>query len=80
METISVSRLKAQLSAELKRVQSGIVLTVVDHKHPIANIVPLETEDVFTREAGASYVCRSLPPLMSIDPLVGLEEERRESW
>lgn len=80
METISVSKLKAQLSAELKRVQAGQVLTVIDHKHPIANIVPLEKEGLFAREASVPYVYRELAPLVSRDPLELLDEERGESW
>jgi antitoxin (DNA-binding transcriptional repressor) of toxin-antitoxin stability system len=68
-ETISVSRLKAQLNAELKRVQAGQVLTAVDHRHPIATIVPLETEGFFAREAQRPYSYRALGPLVASDPL-----------
>ena len=80
METISVSKLKAQLSAELKRVQAGQVLTVVDHRHPIAAIVPLDSEGLFTREARGQYSYRELEPLVSSDPLAALAEERGEPW
>jgi len=80
METISISRLKAQLSAELKRVQAGQVLTIVDHRHPIANLVPLESEGLFAREAGVPYAFRELSPLMADDPLTALGEERKDSW
>jgi len=80
METISVSKLKAQLSAELKRVQAGQVLTIVDHKHPVANLVPLGSEVLYTREAGEPYAFRELSPLVTGDPLEALGEERKDSW
>jgi antitoxin (DNA-binding transcriptional repressor) of toxin-antitoxin stability system len=80
METISVSKLKAQLSAELKRVQAGHVLTVVEHKHPIATISPLAGEGLFAREASLPYSFRELVPLMHDDPLAALDEERKDSW
>jgi prevent-host-death family protein len=80
METISVSKLKAQLSAELKRVQAGQILTVVDHRHPIAALVPIEDEATYAREAEAPYAYRELGPLMTGDPLAVLEAERKDSW
>jgi prevent-host-death family protein len=80
METISVSELKAKLSSKLKRVQAGHVLTIVDHRHPIANLVPLDSEGVFAREASAPYAFRELAPLMAGDPLDALAEERKDSW
>lgn len=80
METISVSKLKAGLSAELKRVQAGQVLTVVDHRHPIAALVPIEDEALYAREAAAPYAFRELSPLVSSDPLAALAEERQDSW
>ena len=80
METISVSKLKAQLSAQLKRVQAGQVLTIVDHRHPIANLAPLESEGLFAREASGSYEYRELIPLMERDPLDYLAAERKDTW
>ncbi len=80
METISVSELKAKLSAKLKRVRAGHILTIVDHKHPIASLVPLENEGLFAREAGTPYKYRKLKPLLSGDPLAALGEERADSW
>jgi prevent-host-death family protein len=80
METISVSELKAKLSAKLKRVQAGHVLTIVDHKHPIAYIAPLRNEGLFAREPDKPYKYRELGPLMKGDPLVSLAEERKDSW
>jgi antitoxin (DNA-binding transcriptional repressor) of toxin-antitoxin stability system len=55
MMTISVSDLKSHLSAELKKVQDGAVLTVLDHRHPIARLVPLEGKDLVLREPAEKY-------------------------
>jgi len=80
METISVSDLKAHLSAELKRVRAGITLTVVDHRHPVARLTPIEEEGLFASDADERYRYRELTPLIRSDPLRMLEEERRDSW
>jgi prevent-host-death family protein len=45
METISVSNLKAHLSGELKKVRSGARIVVLDHNHPVAELVPLSGEE-----------------------------------
>jgi len=80
METISISELKAKLSAKLKRVQAGQVHTIVDHKYPIAYIAPLSGEGLFAREAIKRYKYRDLSSLMKSDPLEALAEEREDSW
>jgi len=80
METISVSSLKTHLSAELKRVQKGLILTVVDHKHPIAALIPIQNESLFVREAATIYKYEPLTTLISVDPLILLNQERDESW
>ena len=80
MKTISVSELKTHLSAELKRVQKGTTLTVVDHKRPVATLAPIETENIFAQEAACSYQYEPLSALIGVDPLDLLAEERKESW
>ncbi|WP_304226362.1 type II toxin-antitoxin system Phd/YefM family antitoxin [Gracilinema caldarium] len=80
METISVSKLKAHLSAELKRVERGIELTVVDHKRPVARLAPLNRDSLFVREAQGSYEYKDLEPLVKQDVMQALEDERDESW
>ena len=55
METISISKLKAHLSAEIKKVRNGARIVVLDHNHPVAEIIPTETYDLFVREAQVSY-------------------------
>ncbi len=80
METISISRLKAHLSAELKRIEGGLVLTVVDHKRPVAILSPLHEDTLFVREATSLYSCKSFEPLIDEDAMVFLNEERTDSW
>ncbi len=80
METISVSQLKTHLSAELKRIEGGLVLTVVDHKRPVATLSPIQEEALFVREASTKYAYESLEPLIERDPITLLDEERGESW
>jgi len=76
MQTISVSNLKAHLSAELKKVESGERLTVVDHKRPVAILGPVASESLFVRDASAVYECPELEPLTGSDPLRFLLEDR----
>ncbi len=79
METISVSKLKTHLSAELKRIEGGIVLTVVDHKRPVATLSPIQNETLLTREPSSRYAFERLEPLVAGDPLRFLDEERGNS-
>jgi len=80
METISVSKLKTPLSAELKRVRSGITLTVLDHRHPVARLTPVAEEGFFVSDSGEKYEYRELDPLVKANTDRLLEEERRDSW
>ncbi len=76
METISVSALKTHLSAELKKVQKGMRITVVEHKRPVAVIGPIEKVSLFVREASIPYRYAELSPLTATDPLRYLAEDR----
>jgi len=80
METISVSKLKTHLSAELKRIEGGVVLTVVDHKRPVALLSPVQTKSLFVREPQCTYEYEVFTPLVDGDPLPFLNEERNDSW
>ena len=82
METISVSKLKAHLSAELKKVRAGATITVTDHNHPVAKIVPVEPElePLEMIEATGKFVYEPLEPLIEGDILKSLEEERSDRW
>lgn len=81
METISISKLKAHLSSEIKKVRSGARLIVLDHNHPVAELVPLEDQDgLFSRAAEGSYEYRELAPLVEGDITDFLADERKERW
>ena len=80
MHSISIAKLKATLSAELKRVRAGESVTVLDRSTPIAMITPLPEEIKIVKAAGKPYLFRELRPLTSLDPLVYLAKERGESW
>lgn len=48
MEKVSISRLKDQLSAYLKKVEAGQTVVVTDRNKPVAQLAPIarrETED-----------------------------------
>jgi len=80
METISVSKLKTHLSAELKRVQTGLALVVVDHRRPVAVLSPIQSDTLFVKEASARFTYEALTPLVATDPVVLLDLERADSW
>ena len=80
METISISSLKTHLSSELKKVQNGTRILVLDHKRPVAELIPTDKEELFLSVAEKKYSYRDLPPLTEKDPLFELEEERNDRW
>lgn len=78
METISISKLKAHLSAEIKKVRQGATLIVMDHNHPVAQIMPVtEDEALFVKEAEKKFDYKKLPPLMDKSELEKILEEDR---
>ena len=80
MSTIAIAELKAHLSAELKKVRAGETIVVLDHKQPVARIVPLITGMSFSRRAKRAPRWLAFAPLMQADPLVALEAERADTW
>ena len=80
MKTVSVSKLKAHLSAELKEVKKGSRIIVLDHRHPVAILAPYEEEPLFVREAQQPYSYKELEPLTTGDHLDKMEEERSDRW
>ena len=55
-------------------------MVILDHRHPVARVVPFEGEPLFLREASGTYRYKALPPLTGIDPLRALGEEREDRW
>jgi prevent-host-death family protein len=75
MERVSISRLKDQLSAYLKKVQAGETVLVMDRNKPVAQLTPLppnlgESEKITRLEAAGVLLPPQGPPLT-------LEELRR---
>ncbi len=60
METISISNLKAHLSTELKKVQKGTRIMVLDHKHPVAELIPAEVLHIFSYDTGMNRCAGAL--------------------
>jgi len=83
MRTISIAELKAHLSAELKKVQAGDPVTVLDHKRPVAVLGPV-SDDVpdlsYTRRALRAPEIHRCEPLTTVDPLPGLLKDREDRW
>ena len=80
MREIAIAKLKATLSAELRRVRAGESVTVLDRTTPVAVITPIPEAVRVTRKAEGRYRYRELTPLMSHDPLVHLAAERGDRW
>lgn len=68
------------MSAELKKVRNGTRITVLDHNHPVAELVPVKSETLYAREAQSKYDYRALEPLVTKDPVDILKEERSDRW
>ncbi len=80
MESISISKLKANLCAEIKMVRQGINLVVLDHKRPVAILSPYKTEPFLLHKAEKGYKYKELSPITDIDPCKKLREEREDRW
>jgi antitoxin (DNA-binding transcriptional repressor) of toxin-antitoxin stability system len=77
MRRSSVSYLKAHLSAELKAVQAGEIVVVMDRDHPVARLVPLaESGSIEVREPLRSFGFQRLTALVSGGSLEALLEDR----
>jgi antitoxin (DNA-binding transcriptional repressor) of toxin-antitoxin stability system len=77
MKRSSVSYLKAHLSAELKVVQAGETVVVMDRDHPVARLVPMaEASGIEVREPLRSFALERLTPLVPGGSLEPLFEDR----
>ncbi len=84
MRTISIADLKAHLSAELKKVQNGDPVTVLDHKRPVAVLGPLVKPEykltIVRPRTNFSREPLGWQALVDYDPLPGLLEDREDRW
>lgn len=78
MRSVAIARLKATLSAELKRVRTGESVTVLDRTTPVAVLVPVPEAVRVVQAAARPYAYRRLSPLTTHDPMRHLDEERGE--
>jgi prevent-host-death family protein len=81
METISISNLKAHLSATIKRVRAGNRVVVVDRDIPVAEITPYphRKRGISIRRALKKKMSGSihLGARLDVDPADYLLEDRR---
>ncbi len=81
METVSVAKLKSNLSQYLNRVRKGREITVTSHRHSIARIVPMGEKVSDLQIIPARKPVSSLKKIKGIslnfDPLVDLLADRR---
>jgi antitoxin (DNA-binding transcriptional repressor) of toxin-antitoxin stability system len=88
MSTISIAELKTHLSAELKKVQAGAVLTVTDHKLPVAEIHPVAKKKNTGFEISKPATESGPPPFPRTrlykgtheELMKSLEEDRADTW
>ncbi|MEP6698992.1 MAG: type II toxin-antitoxin system prevent-host-death family antitoxin [Verrucomicrobiota bacterium] len=80
METVSVAKLKSNLSQYLNRVRKGKEITVTSHRHSIARIVPMKEKVSDLQIIPARKPVSSLKKIKGIslnfDPLVDLLADR----
>jgi prevent-host-death family protein len=80
MEEITISKLKAKLCSELKRVREGTSIVVLDRSTPVAILAPIPESIRVSRKRIQKYEYSELPPLTEKDPLQYLDGERQERW
>lgn len=80
MRSITIAKLKATLSAELRRVRRGEPVSVLDRTTPVAVLAPVPGPVRVVRPAATPYAYRRLAPLTPHDPLRHLDDERGERW
>ena len=78
MKTIGVAELKAHLSRELRRVADGHTVTVLDHKRPVAMMVPVARDLEVARPATRPFDLPGVDALIDIDAVHLLESERED--
>jgi len=81
MKKVGIAELKSHLSAHLKAVRKGQIVTVMDRDQPVARIVPFVDRggEFLVRKATGSIHDVKLPPPLKppIDSLSVLLETRR---
>jgi antitoxin (DNA-binding transcriptional repressor) of toxin-antitoxin stability system len=79
MKTISISNLKAHLSATIKAVNQGINFIVMDRDHPVAEIIPYSKKLKLSVRAPmikGKKIDNKFKGLNKFDPVTILMEDR----
>jgi len=81
MQTITVSKLKAHLSAEIKKLKKSGGVQIVQRDVPVARLLPMEESDAISFHSRASKPFKILPTTFEVDfdPVETLLEDRRKS-
>ncbi len=81
MKSVSVARLKSNLSQYLNAVKNGAEIIVTSHRHPVARLTPLEKKDPSLGIIPARLPASSLKKISGIklkaDPVAYLLADRR---
>jgi antitoxin (DNA-binding transcriptional repressor) of toxin-antitoxin stability system len=76
---MSVSDFKAHFCAELKTVSSGEGIIVLDHNHPVAQVLPYQPQaKAGVRMPEKSFGFQDYSPLIAGDSLTPLNEDRTQ--
>ncbi|MBV6493462.1 MAG: hypothetical protein LDLANPLL_01485 [Turneriella sp.] len=80
MRTITISKLKNNLSAEIKKLKKNGALEILQRDVPVARLVPLEKKESlkFLSHATRKFELRKSPIEVDFDPIADLLEERRK--
>ncbi len=78
MQTIGIAELKAHLSRELRRVAEGHSVTILDHKRPVAMIIPIARDLELVRPARRIFDLPRAESLIDEDAVRLLERERAD--
>ena len=78
MKSVRIATLKDQLSRHLRAVEKGASFVVTDRDHPVAQLVPIPTEDGFDLVAATKpFKPRTFKPTRKkLDSLALLMDER----
>ena len=78
METISISSLKTNLSAILKKVASGVTYTVMDRKQPVAEVIPLQNKklSVIPPSVKVRVIKNRFSGKINLDPYEIIKQDR----
>lgn len=80
MQTITISKLKTHLSAEIKKLKKNGGLEILQRDVPVARLVPVEESQKLKYHSRARGPFRLLKPVVELDfdPVGLLLEERRQ--